>query len=96
MANDDEVFPALQYSKGFGRCSKCQLVRPFKHLLRVEGVRVCRDTVDCERMKALKEEDDAGEAEVGRHQAERALPDPKPEERVKSPTFWNSADPTLV
>lgn len=88
----DEAFPALQYSKGFGRCSKCKLVRPFKHLIRVDGQRICRDVADCERMKTLKEEDDRGEAEAVRQQLERALP----EERVPAPTFWNSSDPTLV
>lgn len=56
MPNDDEAFPTLQYSKGFGRCSKCKLVRPFKHLVLVDGACLCRDAEDCTRMKRLKEQ----------------------------------------
>lgn len=95
MSNDDEAFSQLQYSKGFGRCSKCKLVRPFKHLMMVDGVRLCRDAKDCARMKLFKEEDDRGEAQVVAQQAVRAVERATPE-RSAPITFWNSSDPTLI
>lgn len=89
MAKPDDIpeaFPALQYSKGFVRCTKCQLIRPAKATVVADGKRICKDPQECARMQLLKEEDDRGEAQVVKQQQERA---DDVEKRV--PMFWNSS-----
>lgn len=83
-----EAFPGLQYSKGFVRCTKCLLVRPTKLTVVADGKRICKDPLECSRMKTLKEEDDRGEAQVVKQQQERARPE---DVEKRAPQFWNSS-----